>query len=143
MSVQRHSIVIPRDDGGVELYPLKEWLRQHPSEVPHGLDPTSSTSHQLRNGLRRLGWSMQETPTEVRLIKPGAAVNPAIVDEVLGTEESISEEPSEASFSLEYQLRDFLASNLATISIWWQETPVVCGRNRPRCHRVSFGSWAN
>jgi endonuclease len=50
--VQRHSVVIPREDGGIEVYPLKEWLRQHPEQTPSGLHPNSSTSHQLRNALR-------------------------------------------------------------------------------------------
>lgn len=117
MPVQRHSVVIPREDGGVEVYPLKEWLRQHPEEIPPGLHPTTSTSHQLRNGLRRLGWVMQETPTEVRLIKPGAGTDSGIVSEVLGSDGPVSDDITEPFFSLEYQLRDFLASNLATIAI--------------------------
>ena len=120
MAVQRHNVVIPREDGGVEVHPLKEWLRQHPDEVPPGLDATSSTSHQLRSGLRRLGWSMEETPTEVRLIKPGTASGPKIVDDVLGrdgSDEFVNDEAAEPFFSLEYQLRDFIASNLSTIAI--------------------------
>jgi hypothetical protein len=117
MSIQRHNVVIPREDGGVEVYPLKEWLRQHPDEIPPGLDPTSSTSHQLRSGLRRLGWTMQETPTEVRLIKHGSKAGSEIADEILGNDEAASDDMDEASFGLEYQLRDFLASNLGTIRI--------------------------
>ena len=120
--VQRHNVVIPRDDGSVELHPLKEWLRQNPSEIPTGLDPTSSTSHQLRGALRRMGWSMQETPTEVRLVKPGVDPNSDVVAEVLGQTDASSAgsdetEDDDPRFSLEYQLRDFLASNLHTIDI--------------------------
>jgi hypothetical protein len=118
MPVQRHSVVIPREDGGVEVYPLKEWLRQHPTEVPSGFHPNSSTSHQLRGALRRLGWTMEETPTEVRLIKPGAGASSQIVDEVLGPpNDLVNDEATEPVFTLEYQLRDFLASNLSTIPI--------------------------
>jgi endonuclease len=117
MPVQRHNVVIPTEDGGVEVYPLKEWLRQHPDETPPGLDPTSSTSHQLRNGLRRLGWTMQETPTEVRLIRPGSDSASTIAEKILGNDELTSDESEEPSFTLEYQLRDFLASNLSTIKI--------------------------
>lgn len=117
MSVQRHSVVIPRGDGGVEVHPLKEWLRQHPTEVPAGLDPTTSTSHQLRGGLRRLGWTMQQTPTEVRLMMPGDTRGAEIVGEVLGSDDDADDEESGQFFSLEYQLRDFLASNLSTITI--------------------------
>ena len=29
--MQRHNVVIPREDGGVEVHRLKEWLRQHPA----------------------------------------------------------------------------------------------------------------
>lgn len=117
MPVQRHNVVISRDDGGVEVHPLKEWLRQHPEEVPPGLDPTSSTSHRLRAGLRRLGWTQQETPTEIRLVRPDSLMRPGAIEEVLGSGEDSIESASEPSFSLEYQLRDFLASNLNTISI--------------------------
>jgi hypothetical protein len=120
MAIQRHSVVIPRDDGGVEVYPLKEWLRQHPDQVPPGLDATSSTSHQLRYGLRRLGWTMQESPTEIRLIKPGATASAEAIDDILGREqldELANDETSPPYFSLEYQLRDFIASNLNTIAI--------------------------
>jgi Fructose-bisphosphate aldolase class-I len=34
------NIVLPREDGGVELYAMKEWLRQHPQHLPPGVDPT-------------------------------------------------------------------------------------------------------
>src|ERR1700692_3868914 len=95
MAIQRHSVVIPRDDGGVEVYPLKEWLRQHPEEIPAGLDPSSSTSHQLRSALRRLGWTLQESPTEVRIIKPGAQATSEIVDKVLGSDEAVHEDATE------------------------------------------------
>ena len=49
---------------------MKEWLRRNWQCVPPGMHPTKSTSHELRNGLRRLGWLMQETDTEVRLTMP-------------------------------------------------------------------------
>lgn len=116
MSIQRHSVVIPREDGGVEVFPLKEWLRQHPNELPAGLDPTASTSHQLRAGLCRLGWTMQETPTEIRLIKPGSRM-PEIIDDVLGSSDEMSDGTTETAFALEYQLRDFLVSNLSGLTV--------------------------
>jgi hypothetical protein len=112
--LKRFNIVVPKEDGGVELYAMKEWLRQHPQHVPAGLDATASTSHQLRNGLRRAGWSVQETPSEVRLILPGA--RETTVGAVLG-EEVGSEEPEapDTSFGLEFQLRDFIAQNIGAI----------------------------
>jgi hypothetical protein len=116
--IQRHSVVIPKNDGGIEVYPLKQWLRQNPQHVPAGYDAASSTSHQLRALLKKAGWRMQETPGEVRLIFPGPEADTTLVDEVLGDGEVIaaeSEEQDAPYFSLEYQLRDFLATNLPSI----------------------------
>jgi hypothetical protein len=60
---------------------------------------------------------MEQTPTEVRLVKPGAGANSGLVNEVLGSDEPSNDAAGEPFFSLEYQLRDFLASNLSTIAI--------------------------
>jgi hypothetical protein len=70
--VRRFIIVSPKDDGRVESYPMKDWLRRHPQIIP-GVDPSNETSHQLRDRLRRLGWSVQESCGEVRLVPPGTA----------------------------------------------------------------------
>jgi hypothetical protein len=114
--MKRFNIVVSKSDGGVELYPMKEWLRLHLEQVPPGLDPTSSTSHQLRDGLRKKGWSVDETPNEVRLLPPGETGTS--VDAVLGHDaESDDQEPPEASFGLEYQLRDFIAQNIGAIDV--------------------------
>ncbi len=116
--MQRFNVVLPREDGGVEVHPMKEWLRQHPDDIPAGLDPTSSTSHQLRNGLRKLGWSVQETATEVRLMKPGSIQYETSVEAVLGEDvEDVDIEEHIAAFALEYQLRDFIAQNLTAIPV--------------------------
>src|SRR6266516_3914756 len=107
--MKHFNVVVPKEDGGVELYSMKEWLRQHPTHIPSGLDATLSTSHQLRNGLRKQGWTVQETPTEVRIIPPGTTASEA-VEAVLGDESEGDEaDTEEASFGLEVQLRDFLA----------------------------------
>lgn len=61
---------------------------------------------------------MQETPDEVRLILPGHSA--LLVEDVLGgTEDTEDEGADEVApyFSLEYQLRDFLASNLSSIDV--------------------------
>ena len=116
--MKRFNVVLKRDDGGVEVHAMKEWLRQHPDHVPSGLDATSSTSHQLRNGLKKLGWSVQETETEIRLHPPGAVIDDSAIDDVLGNGDDADDANStEQSFALEYQLRDFIAQNLTTISI--------------------------
>lgn len=114
--MKRFNVVIPRDDGGVEFHPMKEWLRQHPAHVPAGLDPTSATSHQLRNGLRKLGWSVQETETEVRLMAQNSSQLESTVDAILGADEENADDEI-AAFGLEYQLRDFLAQNLSAIPV--------------------------
>ena len=116
--MKRFNVVIPRDDGGVEIHPMKEWLRQHPDHIPVGLDPTSATSHQLRNALKRRGWSVQETATEERLLMPGSSTLEGTVEAVLGDEdETENDQEAAAAFGLEYQLRDFLAQNLSSIPI--------------------------
>jgi hypothetical protein len=88
MAVQHHSVLIPRDGGEMEVHPLKEWLRRHPEENPTGLDPSRSTSHQLRNALRRAGWTMHESPTEICMIHPGARAPSEIIEEVSRPEDS-------------------------------------------------------
>ena len=115
--MKRFNVVIPKEDGGVEVYPMKEWLRQHPDHIPSGLDGTSSTSHELRNGLKKRGWSVQSTDSEVRLIMPGTPRLEAMVSDVLGDEDAEENAQSEAAFALEYQLRDFLAQNLSSIPV--------------------------
>jgi endonuclease len=117
-AVKRFNIVVAKEDGGVELYPMKQWLRDHPERVPSGLDATSSTSHELRRGLRRLGWSVQETPAEVRLFPPGEAVLESAISQVLGGDADVEEQEGEdAAFGLEFQLRDFIAQNLGVIDV--------------------------
>lgn len=114
--VQRHNVVIPRDDGGIEIFPLKAWLRQHPDILPD-LDPGTSNSWRLRSALHRRGWTLEETPNEVRLIQPSTDRPRADLSEILGDPTSDSPEAVEHSFALKYQLRDFIAANIDTISI--------------------------
>lgn len=116
--MKRFNIVVPKDDGGVELYPMKQWLRDHPAQVPSGLDATSSTSHELRRGLRKLGWTVQETGSEVRLIPAGERLSETAAAQLLGDDaEEVETENGEAAFGLEYQLRDFIAQNLNAIDV--------------------------
>ena len=114
--MKRFNIVIPREDGGVEVYPMKEWLRQHPGKTPTGFDATASTSHQLRDALRKQGWVVQETDNDVQLLPPGSNRSESIVDVALGENDADSAEEG-AAFGLEYQLRDFLAQNISSISV--------------------------
>lgn len=111
--MKRFYVVLSKDDGGIEMHAMKEWLRQNPRHIPKGLDATSSTSHQLRSGLRGMGWSVQETLSEVRMIPPGSSIPDPLEDE----EEVDDSEYSGAVFGLEHQLRDFLAQNIGVLNI--------------------------
>ena len=82
--MRRFIVVIPRDDGGIEVHLMKVWLRRHPEAVPAGLDADASTSRQLRDGLRQQGWSVQESDAEVRLMPPGCSQFENLVGAVLG-----------------------------------------------------------
>lgn len=110
------------EDGGVELHPMKEWLRQHPEEVPTGLDATLSSSHQLRLGLKRMGWTDQDTGVEIRMIRPGTENSVAISSVLGGNSDDAfdpedAEDAADASFALEHQLRDFIAQNIESILV--------------------------
>jgi endonuclease len=120
--MKRFLVAIPTDDGGVELHPMKAWLRDNPSDLPSGSDPTADTSHQLRGALKKAGWTVQEGDTEVRLVRPADAASIRRIVDVLGDDdEDTTGDPgfrdSEQAFGLEYQLRDFLAQNLHRIPI--------------------------
>jgi hypothetical protein len=67
--MRRYNIVVPKEDGGVELYRTRDWLRHHP-EISR-VDPGDFNASQLSNRLRHLNWRVQETPGEVRLLPPG------------------------------------------------------------------------
>jgi endonuclease len=122
--MKRFNVVVPKEDGGVELYPMKQWLRDHPDQIPSGMDATTSTSHELRRGLRRLGWTVQELGSEVRLLPPNASMSETVVTQVLGGGSEDAEtdiEQEEVAFALEYQLRDFIAQNLNSIQVSGQK----------------------
>jgi hypothetical protein len=111
---KRFNVAIQTEDEDITLSPMKEWLRRNPDHIPEGMDPNTSTSHELRNGLKKKGWLIRETETEVHLIMPGSEVR---IGEVFGdVDEAVSNNtiPEAALFQLEYQLRDFLSQNLST-----------------------------
>ncbi len=117
---RRFVVIIQREDGGVESYPMKLWLRQHPDHIPRGLDATATNAWGLRAGLVKQGWSMTETPAEVRLFPPGSEASEAVIAETIGAadgDDTAFGEEHEAAFALEYQLRDFIAQNLASIRV--------------------------
>lgn len=113
--MKRFNVVFSKDDGGIEVHRMKEWLRQHPE---YGIDPSSVTSHQVRDALKKAGWSVQETADEVRLIRPDTSMPESTITEVLGNgSESEDTDQAEAAFGLEFQLRDFIAQNFGSIAV--------------------------
>src|SRR5260370_36486045 len=76
---RRFLIVTKSASGAAELSGMKEWLRKHPEQMPPNFTPQHKTSHQLRNELRRLGWVVNETENEVRLMRPETAEDSSIL----------------------------------------------------------------
>jgi RecB family endonuclease NucS len=112
-----HHIVLRKPDGGVEVYRMKEWLRQHPDELPAGLSAETSTSHELRRALRRKGWSLEIRPDEVRLIKPAEDGDVSFADELSVDSETAAaddqeELAEEITFGLERDLQMALRRNI-------------------------------
>lgn len=114
-----HLVLLPKGDGSVEMHAMKEWLRQHPGHLPEDMNPTGSTSQQLRGALKRRGWTIQETDTEFRLLPPDTIVQAGtVLNDILEEPDNGDESEDQApSFELEYQLRDFLCSNLSAIPV--------------------------
>ncbi|MFN8454708.1 MAG: hypothetical protein U0401_08580 [Anaerolineae bacterium] len=44
MQHKRHNIVLQKPDGGLEMYPMKQWLRDNPKFLPEGMDTYENTS---------------------------------------------------------------------------------------------------
>lgn len=119
----RFIVVLGVGGGGVEVHPMKDWLRAHPEHLPPGQTPSDNSSRQLLRGLRKQGWSFQETQSEVRLFPPGTQISEQDVESALGapaSENDIAEELEDAAFQFEAQLRDFIAQNLPRIDIQGQ-----------------------
>ncbi|ABO55001.1 endonuclease NucS [Burkholderia vietnamiensis] len=135
---KRYRIVEAMPDGGVQVHEMKKWCRLHPDETPPGMsaEPGGDNSQRLRRGFEKMGWSIVETPTEVRIQRPGAA---AQAQELLGDTADESDAAVEATedsesladtvFHLERQLQEFIASNLESIRV-----------NGKRLHLYSDGS---
>ena len=67
--MKRFLVSIQNEDGGAELHPMKLWLRGNPDAAP-GIDPTSMTSHRVRDELRKRGWTSEVRGDEVVLEQP-------------------------------------------------------------------------
>ena len=69
--IKKHWIVIKDHQGTPQPYQLKEWLRANPNEVPTGLDANDSTTYQLKRGLKKIGWEIEELSDRVLVINHG------------------------------------------------------------------------
>lgn len=70
---KRFVVAVAGDEGEIELWPMKEWLRQNPQYLPTGLDARTSHSHKLRDALKKSGWNVQDLGGEIRLTQPAGA----------------------------------------------------------------------
>jgi len=121
---KEHLVVVKNEEGTPDTYRMKEWLRQNPSSIPIGLDPTTNTSHELRRALRDNGWNMQEQANKVLLIKPDEDGDTAYANElVIADTDSYDEESSEKeileaeeiTFGLERDMQKALRANISQL----------------------------
>lgn len=109
-------VVKSKSDSGIEMYSMKEWLRQNIEYVPSGMDATASTSRQLLGGLKKAGWKYEETSSEVKLYPPGEEL---IVDTWPSVDDDLedNDKGEEHGFGLERQLRDFISDNIESLTV--------------------------
>jgi hypothetical protein len=118
--VRTHLVVIKDSEGSISTYPLKQWLRENPDSLPSGMHPDDNTSHELRSRLKKIGWRLQSTPTEVLVIRPDELGDTSYADELIEEKEgqygeSIEqdlEDVGEITFGLERDLQTALRSNI-------------------------------
>ncbi len=115
---KRYLVDIEEDGGKVTSHGMKTWLREHPAFLPKGMT-TDNNSRQLKRGLRKAGWRIQETDSEIHFFPPSAVPQsdaapiedePEEDDSPLDTEEVLE-------FSLEKHLQQFIAGNLPSLLI--------------------------
>jgi hypothetical protein len=123
---KRYLVVEATSDGGVQVHEMKKWCRLHPEQTPPGMsaEPGADNSQRLRRGFEKMGWSVIDTSTEVRIQRPGEAGK---VEELLGDntgdadaspdQVEESESPANTVFHLERQLQQFIADNLESIPV--------------------------
>jgi RecB family endonuclease NucS len=101
----------------VELYPMKQWLRDHPEYLPAGLHPDSNTSHTLRAALKKQGWRLEIRSDQVLVIKPNDEGDTTFTSEVLPEvpEGDDAVEVEEITFGLERDLQSALRANIGQL----------------------------
>jgi hypothetical protein len=120
---QSHNVVLKKEDGGLEFYPMKPWLRKNRQHLPAGFDPDVNTSHELRRALKSIGWGLEIEQDRVLLIKPSDDGDTTFASDILGndpeTEEGLSPEETfeetEVTFGLERDLQSALRANIGQL----------------------------
>jgi hypothetical protein len=143
--VQKHFVLQKSEDGnGYHIERMKDWLRSHPDELPNLGDVTSITSHQLRDALKKKGYSLT-IKNDVFLIKPDATNDTSYADDfflnntdapdpIEDSKENSEEMNSAIQFSLERDLQKALRENIhqlepeLTIADNGQERQIKTGR---------------
>ncbi len=123
--VKKHKVVVRMPDGGAAVYPMKQWLRDHPKDLPIGMDPSgkpsANSSHELRAALKRNGWTLDMRESEVFVIKPDENGGTSYAQELIGShadadhDNAIEEEIAEAeeiTFGLERDMQLALRKNI-------------------------------
>ncbi len=114
---KHHDIVVQKPDGGIEVYPMKQWLRDNPEFLPDQMDPDENTSHEMRSALKSMGWGLRIGDDRVLLVKPADNGDTSYADELIGddseSDESAEEiEAEEITFGLERDLQLALRANI-------------------------------
>jgi hypothetical protein len=116
-------LILVRDDEGIiQKYPMKEWLRRHPEFMPKGMN-ADNTSHELRRGLQKAGWRLELQDDEALLIKPARNGDTSFAEEFLkessgatpSSEQEELEDAAELTFGLERDLQSALRADLGQL----------------------------
>ena len=117
ITMARRFLIVTRNPAGsIEIHAMKKWLREHPDQMPADFTPLHKTSHQIRNELKRMGWLVEETDEEVRLMRAEIAADPSATSMLDEASPEMAAD-DEFAFALEAHLRDFIAHNLATLPL--------------------------
>lgn len=123
---KRYLIVEAMPDGGVQVHEMKKWCRLHPEKTPPGMSAAAGgdNSQRLHQGFEKMGWSVVETPTEVRIQRPGEAGQAEeLLGDMTGDAEALPESSDDTEsladtvFHLERQLQEFITDNLESIPV--------------------------
>lgn len=118
-----HFVLLQNPDGSVGKFRMKQWLREHPDELPPGMDATDNTAHQLRGGLAKRGWRLEILPDEVHVIRPDRTGGTAYAEQTdYATSEPSQdvleeEEAEEITFGLERDLQNALRGNIEQLEV--------------------------